>query len=232
MDGHGLNIFHLSNRIESIAPIKIQVVLGLGSGLFGAAYSGMFHFKKNHLIKTTLTLFCAFILYIAYLFMLRLYVYRPLDIIIFLLAVHTRALKSIIAATDAAKKATQIKKTTNVISPQVKPKILEPKKTKKSILKLILFPTKTTTPIPFDKIFEELVFRLLIVSNIHIIYRLQSIDVYILAKGVLYASLSYIIRYAEYKLTKTTPPGVINQDGYNIYAWFIYSLLITEMYTK
>lgn len=221
-----MNIFHLSNDLERIAPLKLQVVLGLGSAAFGASYSATFYFKKYPLIKTGLTLVNAFFLYIAYLFVLKLYTYRVLDIIIFLLAVHGRALKSIIAITDSAKS-----KEAKKIPAEIKLKKSKIDKTM-NFIDVWMHPKKTATCIPYDKVFEELVFRLLVLSNVHILYKLPYSDFQLLITGILFSGLSYGIRYIEHILTKSTAPGLISEDAYEIYMCFLYLVFVTEIYTE
>lgn len=224
-----LNIFQLSSLLEEIAPIRIQVVLGLGGSLFGAIYCGMFYARNYPFILTGLRLANVFLLFLAYLFVLRVYSYRTLDVLIFLLAIHGRALKTIIAATDTAKEEANGNLSIQQITSGKD--IKKKKKEKRQLLDIIFVPNITEENIPFDKTLEELVFRLLVVANIHIIYRLPFSSFVTIGKGLLYTTLSYGIRYTESVITKKTRPGYLNRDAYSIYAWFMHIIFITELYT-
>ncbi|KAI5192306.1 hypothetical protein NEMIN01_1935 [Nematocida minor] len=238
MDSSKLNIFQLSNALEGIAPVKLQVVFGLGSGLFGVIYSCMFYAENKPFTKTVLRLANVLLLFIAYLFSLKLYMYRTLDVVLFLLATNGRALKSIITATDIARGRTYESKKISEEKKDSKTKTTDKKTAAwmpalKEFLPInLVMPRVTTKPVSFDKVFEEMVFRLLLLSNMHILYTLSFSSFSILAHGILYTTLSYTIRYVEYSLTKTTPPGVLTEDAYSIYVWLLHIVFITELYAN
>ncbi|KAI5141906.1 hypothetical protein NEAUS04_2786 [Nematocida ausubeli] len=227
----GMNIFRLSNDLEGIAPIKVQVILGLGSGLFGLFYSGIFHFRNIPVVKALLILLCTFGLFSLYLYMLKLYTYNTLDTVIFLLATHARALKAIISATDSAKTLEQatIKGNSNQKQKIKKSSVFLSQEN--SLLKMFFLPKKVQNIIPFDRTFEEYIFRLLILANIHILYKLPYSNMYILSKGIILVLFSYSIRYIEHILTGNTPPGILTTDAHQIYTWFLYMVFLTEFYT-
>ncbi|KAH9385885.1 uncharacterized protein NEMAJ01_0781 [Nematocida major] len=237
MSIHEVNIFRLSSHLESIAPVKLQVVLGLGTGLFGAIYSGVFYFRNHPLPKGICTLLCTFMLCIVYLFTLRMYMYKALDMIIFLLAVHGRALRGITTAVDAEKSKKAGDPLSSGPGKSLKEKV--PEKSRSGLFGVfnaktlgishIVFPRVSQEHIPYDKVFEELIFRLLVLGNLHILYKLPFGSPRILFLGILCSGLSFGIRYAEYKLTKGTPPGTITPEGNQVYMGFLYSLLVTEL---
>lgn len=227
-----LNIFHLSSSLERIVPVKMQVVLGLGGTLFGAIYCGMFYARNHIFIRTALRIANVFLLFIAYLFMLKIYTYKTTDVFIFLLAIHGRALKSIIAETDKARASRQDEmRIIENINKIEKIKKIGIKKERSNFLNVFFVPKISRKLITFDKTVEEIIFRLLVLSNAHIIYSLPFSSYSILGKGILYAGISYGVRYTEAVITKKTRPGYLNADGYSIYVWFLYALFISELYT-
>ncbi|KAI5179752.1 hypothetical protein NEOKW01_0215 [Nematocida sp. AWRm80] len=92
----------------------------------------------------------------------------------------------------------------------------------------IVIPDITNKYMSFDKILEELVFRMIVIATIHRLL-LYTREWRILFIGITYCSINLVLRVLEYIMCKDVVPGHLPPDVYLSYLDLLYGIVLLEI---
>lgn len=251
-----LSPLDLSAKIDQETKLRAAVAVGLGGTLLGGLVSCQTLLKNHPVYEGIVTTVCSMFMYFIYLLIIQIYSYTALDLVLFLVAINTRALKSIVAyidtreemeenngahGTNGVKEAVQAQMNKTIMNKTADKRRKTAEQTRKPAETKDILPVRAMYAIvypgvkrnmAFERSFEEIIFRMCMFAAIQKSTAQPEIALQTLVKGLFVCGLTHGLRTAEYLLTGKTPPGWISKEMNMPYTIFVCIVAISEVISR